>query len=494
MKLFLSEQIRQIDEATIQNEPIASIDLVERASQACTAWILENYEGQSSYHIFCGMGNNGADGLAIARLLAESGQEVSVHVIAHRSKGSSNFDQNIKRLAEVGIDANYVNNPKDMPVVHEDSIAIDAILGIGLDKPLRGILKEVVQSLGEAYEHIISIDVPTGLPSDLVQDFNSKTVVKAVHTLTFQFPKLSFLLAETGEVTGEIHVLDIGLDGVAIHDTPSKFHITTEFEAETFRPTRKSFSHKGTFGHAFLVSGHDGMMGAAVLATRACLRSGAGWVTTHVPKSGRDVLQMTAPEAMVSVDHDSSAFTGATLTDRYSAIGIGPGLGRETKSLEALKKVLSEVQVPVVLDADALHLLSLSKDWDLLPAQAVLTPHIGEFKRMTGKEYNGSADMLLDAMTWAEEKKCFLVLKGAFTAICTPNGEVYFNTSGHPGMATAGSGDVLTGLLTGLLAQGIPVLKAIRFGVWMHGFAGEEAAGIKGEHAMIASDIIENLQ
>lgn len=494
MKLFLSEQIRKIDEATIQNEPISSIDLVERAASVCAQWIQENYDDSSSFHVFCGMGNNGADGLAMARQLSAAGCDVSVHVIAHRSSGSSNFDQNIQRLAEVGMDPNYVNNPKDMPVVDENSIAIDAILGIGLDKPLRGILKEVIQALAEAYEHIISIDVPTGLPSDLNADFFSKTAVKATHTLTLQFPKLSFLLAETGELTGEIHVLDLGLDAMAIHDMPTKYFMTTEFEVENFRATRKSFSHKGTYGHAFLIAGHEGMMGAAVLATRACMRSGAGLVTTHIPKAGREVLQAAAPEAMVNIDHDERAFTGATLDDRFTAIGIGPGLGRETKSHEALKSVLSAVKVPVVLDADALNLLSFSKDWDILPENAILTPHPGEFKRMTGKEYANSAEILLDAMSWAQSKKCFLVLKGAFTAVCTPNGEVYFNTSGHPGMATAGSGDVLTGLMTGLLAQGISPLKAIRFAVWMHGLAGEEAAGYKGEHAMIASDIIENLQ
>lgn len=494
MKLFSAEQIRSIDQATIENEPISSIDLVERAAGVCSEWILEHYDDSSSFHIFCGMGNNGADGLAMARQLIKAGREVSVFVVAHRSKGSSNFDQNLNRLSEVGLDASYVNNPKDMPAVEESSIAIDAILGVGLDKPLRGILKEVIHAIDEGYDHVISIDVPTGLPSDITSVYASKTKVKATHTLTFQFPKLSFLLAETGEYTGDIHVMDIGLDEEAIHDTPTVYHMTTEYEVESFRPSRRAFAHKGNFGHAFIVAGHEGMMGAAVLATRAALRSGAGLVTAHVPKSGRDVLQIAAPEAMVCLDHDDKALTGVTVEDKYTAVGVGPGLGREPKSLEALKNLLTNLNTPLVLDADALHLLSLANAWDLLPAHSILTPHPGEFKQMTGKNYEDRAAMLLDAISWAVDHSCIVVLKGAFTAVCSPNGDIYFNTSGHPGMATAGSGDVLTGLITGLLAQGISPLKAARFGVWMHGRAGEDAVYQKGEHVVIASDIIDYLQ
>ncbi len=493
MKLFSAEQIRAIDQATIEQEPIESIDLVERAAAVCTNWITEHYENDLNFHIFCGMGNNGADGLAMARQLVNEGYEVEVFVIAHRSQGSPNFNQNINRLSEVQLDVSYVNDRRDMPQVEETSIAIDAILGIGLDKPLRGILKDVTNSIREGYDHVISIDVPTGLPSDLDMSIQPSSTVLASHTLTFQFPKLSFLVEESGKYCGEIHVLNIGLSEEAAHDIDSPYHLTTEFDAERMRKRRGTFTHKGTYGHALIVAGHEGMMGAAVLATRACMRSGAGLVTTHVPKSGRDVLQMAAPEAMVQVDHNEHRISNINLDDRFTAIGIGPGIGRESSSFDALKFVLQNAKVPLVLDADALHLLAHSGKWDLLPPNTILTPHPGEFKRMTGVDYTSSAKMLADASELATKYNCIIVLKGAFSAVCAPDGEVYFNGSGHPAMATAGSGDVLTGVITGLLAQGLKPLTAARFGTWIHGYAGESAAESRGEHAVIASDIIENL-
>ncbi|NVK28414.1 MAG: NAD(P)H-hydrate dehydratase [Flavobacteriia bacterium] len=493
MKLFSSSQIREIDKATIENEPISSIDLVERAASTCSDWIIEGYDHSVSFHVFCGMGNNGADGLAIARHLAMAGYNVNVFAIAHRSTGAPNFSRNIERLSEVKLDVHYVNDRKEMPVVDEQTVAIDAILGIGLDKPLRGILKDVVQAIREGYDHVISIDVPTGLPSDLNSEIKINECVEATHTLTFQFPKLSFLVAGFGEYTGDVHVMDIGLDEEAIHDIQSPYHLITEYDVIGIRPDRKAFSHKGDYGHALIAAGHKGMLGAAVLSTKACLRSGAGLVTTHVPGMGGDVLQISAPEAMVQLDHNETSITSIPIPKKITAVGVGPGLGREKSSFNALTALLEEVDVPLLIDADALHLMSITDSWSKLPANSILTPHAGEFHTMTGEEFVDSISRLEAARSWAKEHNCVVLLKGAYSAICDSDGSVYFNGSGHPALAAGGSGDVLSGIITGLLAQGIAPLKAAILGAWIHGKAGEEVAIDRGEHALIASDLIDYL-
>lgn len=493
MKLFSASQIREIDQATIENEPISSIDLVERAASTCSDWIIEGYDHSVSFHVFCGMGNNGADGLAIARHLALAGYSVQVFAIAHRSSGTSNFTRNIERLAEVKLDVHYVNAKKEMPEVDETAVAIDAILGIGLDKPLRGILKDVVQAIQEGYDHVISIDVPTGLPSDLDSTIKLSECVEATHTLTFQFPKLSFMVAGLGEYTGDVHVMDIGLDEEKIHDIDTPYHLTTGYDVVGIRQDRKAFSHKGDYGHALIAAGHKGMLGAAVLATKACLRSGAGLVTTHIPSMGCDVLQISAPEAMVQLDHSETSITSIPIPKRITAVGIGPGLGREKSSFNALTALLEDVQVPLLIDADALHLMSITDSWSKLPANSVLTPHAGEFHTMTGVEFGDSISRLEAARRWAKDHHCIVLLKGAYSAICDSSGNVYFNGSGHPAMAAGGSGDVLSGLITGLLAQGIAPLKAAILGAWLHGRAGEEVAIDRGEHAVVASDLIDYL-
>lgn len=492
MKLFSSEQIRQIDEATIQNVPIASIDLVERAAIACFEWIEERYDDDVIFHVFCGMGNNGADGLALSRLLLKAGYDVSVHPIAHRSSGNPNFDRNIERLNEIGADIDYISDIKDLPQPQDMAVAIDAILGTGIDRGLRGILKDAVKGIMESYDHIISIDVPTGLPSDLGVKFGSSACISASHTLTFQFPKLSFFTANTGGYTGDIHVLDIGLDEEKIHDIKTPYFLTTEWEASFLRPSRQPFSHKGNYGHALLVAGHKGMLGASILSSKACLRSGCGLLTTHLPSAGEQILHTAVPEAMLSLDSHEEWVTQVDLSSKITAIGMGPGLGTNKETMYALKPLLS-IDIPKVIDADAINLISQANAWKDVHTNVIVTPHLGEFRRMVGNDDLSADDAINEARSWAKEHGHIIVLKGAYSAICTPEGQVHFNSSGHPGMATAGSGDVLTGIITGLLAQGLTPFNAARFGAWIHGIAGQEAAEKRGEHAMIASDIIDQL-
>ncbi len=491
MKLFSAEQIRQIDAATIKNEPISAIDLVERAGTACCEWITQHYSVQYSFHVFCGMGNNGADGLAVARILLEKGYSVAVHPVAHRSNGNPSFDRNIERLIEAGADIDYIADRKDLPIVDDHVIAIDAILGTGLSKSVRGLLKDVVTGLNEAYNHVISIDVPTGLPSDVDVELGP-TCVKANHTLTFQFPKLSFMVGVTGKYTGDIHVVDIGLDDEAILDTQTPYFITTEYEVESIRGNRSMFSHKGDYGHALLVAGQRGMMGAAVLTSKGCMRSGVGLVTSHIPSCGEQIIQISAPEVMVSIDSSSDFITDTPEFSGYAAIGMGPGMGRHESTFEAIEPLLKS-DILKVIDADAIHLITDYGAWNELNGTVIVTPHLGEFRKMMNDPELSAEKAIAKARSWASEHEQYLLLKGAYSALCTPQGDVFFNGSGHPAMATAGSGDVLTGVLTGMLAQGLEPLKAMRLGVWNHGLAGELAANLREDHAVIASDIIEEL-
>ena len=335
--------------------------------------------------------------------------------------------------------------------------------------------------------------MPSGLFGEDNSDNDPEKILRADYTLTFQFPKLSFFFPENEAFTGEWIVLDIGLHPDIIASTPTPYYyLSREDVAERIRPRRK-FSHKGTYGHAMLISGSCGRMGAAVLASRGCLRSGVGLLTVHVPRLGNDILQTAVPEAMLESDQSDILFSEVPDLSPYSAVGAGPALGTRSNSQKALHTLITTAKIPLVLDADALNMLSLHPEWyDELPEDTVLTPHPKEFERLAGPAENGY-QRVHKALEFAVKYKVIVVLKGAHTAITTPAGEVWFNMTGNPGMATAGSGDVLTGIILGLLAQRYEPAAAAMIGVYIHGLAGDLAREERGEEALIASDIIENL-
>ncbi len=340
---------------------------------------------------------------------------------------------------------------------------------------------------------IIAIDIPSGLMGEDNSENNLENIVKADYTLTFQFPKISFLFAENEPYVGEFEVLPIGLHPEGIAKTPSNFHLLEADDIQKLIPKRSRFSHKGTFGHALLIAGSYGKMGAAVLSSKACLRSGVGLLTTHIPRLGYTILQTAVPEAMTSVDQHDSMFTELPDLEPFSAIGAGPGLGTKSNSEKALLSLLENAKVPLVLDADALNILSKNKEWlEKLPENSILTPHPGEFKRLAGEAAN-SYENIQKQIGFSEKYKVIVVLKGAFTSISTPDGKLYFNSTGNPGMATAGSGDVLTGIILSLLAQGIAPKNAAITGVHLHGLAGDLTAKEKSEISLIAGDIVEFL-
>ncbi len=493
LKIFTSEQVRKADAYTIQNEPVSSIDLMERAAAACVDW-MNTFQDLSNKQvvIFCGPGNNGGDGLAIPRMLHEKQVQVIVFVPDESTRKSEDFSVNLIRAKECGVGIQMLDSFNPNQLI-ENTIVIDALFGSGLSKPLEGIYKELVSQFNKSKCITISIDIPSGLFADKPVDPVKDSVVKADYTLSFQFPKLSFLFPENEYFAGNWQILPIGLHPDFINSEPCHNYLVEFADLKGILKPRSRFSHKGTFGHALLIGGSKGKIGAAVLMGKACLRSGAGLVTVHLPACGYTIIQTAAPEVMVSVDEDQNECTQFPRLDSFSAIAAGPGLGTSKNTANILKHLIQNATVPLLLDADALNILSENPTWlAFLPKGTVLTPHPGEFARLAGKTSN-SFDRLDILRSFCIKYSLNIVLKGAYTVVCSPLGNCYFNPTGNPGMATGGSGDVLTGIITGLLAQGYNPTEACILGVYLHGMAGDLAAESTGYEALVAGDIIDNL-
>lgn len=492
MQIHTAEQIRDLDRFTIENEPISSIDLMERAATKCAERIIDIVDSETPISIFCGKGNNGGDGLALARMLQNEGRAVRLIVVEHSERNSNDFKKNLARLGEIGLNPILLNSISDFPDVSENEILLDAMLGTGLNSPLRGILAEVVTHFNSLPNQVISIDVPTGLFSESNDENDLTKVVQADVTLTFHAPKLSFLLADTAPFAGNWKVLDIGLmeqeQGVA-----SNYRLVDSYQLATLVKDRPKFSHKGTYGHALLMAGSLGKMGAAQLSAKACLRSGAGLLTCQVPRSGLEIMQTGVPEVMCSVDVETNFITQFPKLDGFNAIGIGPGLGTEADTANVLKRLIQEAKAKLVIDADGLNILSENKTWlSFVPRGTVITPHPKEFERLFGATDSAYSRLQLQ-LEMAQKYHLVIVLKGAHTSVATPVGQVFFNSTGNEGMATAGSGDVLTGVILGLLAQGYSSEVAAVLGVYLHGKAGDLALDNQSTESMIAGDVIENI-
>jgi hydroxyethylthiazole kinase-like uncharacterized protein yjeF len=486
MQILSAQQIKELDDFTCANEPITSINLMERAAEALCEEIGVR-EGYLNLTIICGKGNNGGDGLALARLISKKGIPVQVIVVDYTTNSSPNFLINLKRLPKKNI---AFLETKELPTIPPDNIIIDALLGTGLSRPLSGVLADVVQQINSLPNRVISIDIPTGLFCEDNSGNDSKLIVQAEQTLTFHCPKLSFMFAENATHVGHFSVLDIGLLEQKSGVVSANKWVKEKDVRALLRP-RYPFSHKGTFGHGLLLVGRYGSMGAAVLSAKACMRSGVGLVTVHVPALGVSVLQTAIPEVMCSVDTGDASIESLPKLDHFSAIGMGPGIGKEKDTANALKRLLQDCNVSLVLDADALNILSENKTWlSFLPANTVLSPHPKEFDRLAGPSESGH-ERWKKQREFAMRYNCVVVLKGAYTSVCNPAGQTFFNSTGNAGMATAGSGDALTGLIVGLLAQGYSPTEASIVGVYLHGLAGDIAAKKHGQEAMIASDIIK---
>jgi ADP-dependent NAD(P)H-hydrate dehydratase / NAD(P)H-hydrate epimerase len=492
MEILSAEQIRAWDAYTMQHEPIASIDLMERAAASCYSWLeSQNYIGRS-FSIYCGKGNNGGDGLALARMLSDADCSVTVYILEFGFLGTDDFQINLARLHQTAVEVRFIQGVDNFHPVTPGDILVDALLGSGLNRSLEGVAAALVDHLNASGNEIIAVDIPSGL--FVSRSSRGSTVIHAAHTLSFQCYKPAFLMPENGPIVGSVHILDIGLDPGFLEQISREAELLDEHIIRAIYKPRPAYAHKGNFGHALLVAGSYGKMGAAVLGARACLRSGAGLLSVHIPGCGYPILQTAIPEAMVLVDADErihTAFEGEL--SGYSAVGVGPGIGTEGRTVEFLRDLLGRSTKPMVLDADALNIISSSAGlWAMVPAYSIVTPHPKEFERLFGPSGDDFA-RVEKAREEAKARQCIIVLKGHYTYIAMPGGKGYFNSTGNPGMAKGGSGDVLTGILTAMLSQGYSPGEAALLGVYLHGLAGDLAASTWSQESMLASDLVEQL-
>lgn len=491
MKIFPSSSIKKLDAYTIEHEPIASIDLMERAAKALTKAITDRWKPETPITVFAGPGNNGGDALAVARMLAERSYKVEVYLFNTKGELSPDCQTN-KELVEIMEEVTFheISTKFVPPALTPQHLVIDGLFGSGLNKPLSGGFAAVVKYINSASAMVVAIDTPSGLMGE-ENTFNIKSnIIRADFTFSLQLPKLAFLFAENAEFVGEWDLLDIELSEQGIEETETNYEMLEIEDIRELMKPRSQFAHKGNFGHALLIAGSKGMAGASILAARACLRSGAGLLTVHAPLCNNDILQTAVPEAMVETDANEMYFAVPTDTDDYQAVGIGPGLGKNEETEAALLEQLEHCQTPVVLDADALNMLANHRHaLTHLPKGSILTPHPKELERLTGK-CQDSYERLTKACELARTAKVHIILKGAYSTIITPEGKCYFNPTGNPGMATGGSGDVLTGVVLALLAQGYSAEDAAKIGTYVHGLAGDFAQKKRGMISLIASDII----
>lgn len=486
MKIFSAAQISQWDVFTIENEPVSSINLMERAATACCNWLIGKNFGAFHFRIFCGKGNNGGDGLAIARLLIEHKCLVTVYILEFGKIGTDDFQANLARLHECSTDIHFIQSPEFFPSINADDVIVDALFGTGLNKALEGIGAALANNINKSSAIKVSIDMPSGLFAD--KSSKGNTVVKASHTLSFENYKLAFLLPENELYCGKVHLLHIGLHRAFETGEPADLEVVDELMIRSIYKPRSTFAHKGNYGHAALLCGSFGMMGAAILSSLACLHSGAGKLTTYIPECGYNILQTAVPEAMAFVAGDDHLLS-ATGIEKFDAVGIGPGIGMYASHKQLLTDVFQKTSSPLVIDADALNMIAENKDLlKAIPGHSILTPHPKEFERLFGKTENDFERLEL-AKQKATEYRVHIILKGHYSFICSPDGKGYFNNTGNAGMATAGSGDVLAGMITGLLAQGYAPLESCLLGTYVHGLAGDIAADEYSQEALIAGDI-----
>ena len=485
MKILTCTQQKEADAYTIANNNILSINLMEKAASLVADEICKRWDRSHRIIVFAGAGNNGGDAVAAARILFTKNYDVEVYLFNIKGTISEDCMTNIQRLQECGFTAYHeISNSFEPPKLEAEDVVIDGLFGSGLNKPLSGGFASVVKYINASSAQVVSIDLPSGLMGEDNSNNARANIIRANLTLSIQFPKLAFLFPENEDIVGEWKLLHIGISPEFIAQADTPYYITEAQDVSQLIRPRKRFAFKNNFGHALLIAGSNGMAGASILAARACLRSGVGLLTVHTPVCNHDILQTAVPEAMVQNDVHEHYFAEPVDLDNYQAIAIGPGIGQEEET---------DCYIPAILDADAINIISSHRNYlNRLPRQSILTPHIGELERIIGK-CNNSFERLTKAKELAAYLQCYIVLKGAYTAVITPEGKFYFNPTGNPGMATGGSGDVLTGIILALLAQGYPQENAARLGTYIHGLAGDIACRRMGEISLTAGDIIDAL-
>lgn len=487
-----ASQMREADRFTLINEPISSPKLMERAAFACFQWIEQKIDLKQHFVIFCSTGNNGGDGLALAKLFSKNDCSISVYVVGNPNEGSKDFKFHLEKLKNFTlIPVHQISSVEHIPELNDPCVIIDALFGSGLNRPIEGIAKKVIERINQTHFSVISIDLPSGVFCEDISNNSEDAIVQATYTLTFERPKLSFLLADFGEKAGHWEILSIGLNQAFLDGLQSSYFYLTKSYVQSLLRKRNKFSHKGTYGHALIISGSQGKMGAAVLATRAALHSGTGLVTTFVPQCGYDIIQTSCPEALCLTSTEFDYPVGDIDLTNYHSIGLGPGIGIQPGTTDLVVEIIQKATCPLVLDADALNILAQNPEWiKLVPKNTILTPHPKEFDRLFGSS-KLAYDRLQKQLEKSKALSIYILLKGAHSSLSTPSGEVFFNSTGNPGMAKGGSGDVLTGMIASLLAQHYSSQEAAILGMYLHGFAGDKARKKYTEYAMSATQLID---
>ena len=489
IKILSVPQIRELDKKTIEQKGMTSLRLMENAAEAFTERLVSDFPvfPDSFIHILCGTGNNGGDGLAVARMLHSMNYRVRPYILRISDSESKDFTANAKRARKLFGKIKEVKTEEDLSGIKEGDIVIDAVFGTGLSRPLDKKWRDLLRVASTKGFTQISIDIPSGLFAD---KHTPETGFQAEFTVSFGHPKLAFMMPENQDEKGSWMVQGIGLDTQAIADAETNNYFIQSDDVRGMLHDRSLHDHKGTYGHALIIAGSYGKVGAAVLSSKAALRTGAGLVTVHTPKCGYQILQISFPEAMVQPDQHEFLFSAHEDLSPYAAVGIGPGLGTNEVTVAAFEQFLKAVKQPLVIDADALNILAKNKKlFNLVPQNSILTPHPGECRRLFG-ETKDSFERLELLREEAQKRKIFIILKGGITTVLTPAGSAYFCSVGNPGMATGGTGDVLTGILTGLSAQGYTPIESCLLGVQLHGKAGDIAAEETEQEALLASDVI----
>lgn len=486
MKIFDAHTIKVLDRLTTERQNITSLDLMERASSKVFEWLKHHFsDSRTVFHIFCGVGNNGGDGLAVARMLRQKGYQVYVYVVSFAPDATPDFKTNLERLKNTGAD---VLNFYDFPEIKPDEVVIDAIFGIGLSRPLATDVQELIGKINQSGATVISIDIPSGM----FLNQKTETAVCAGTILTFQFPKTAFFHPENARFFNNMVILDIGLDAEVVKNSESEAEwIDKEFISNIYKPVPRN-SHKGNRGHTVIIGGSYGKIGATVLAAKAALKSGCGLVTAVLPECGYTVMQTAFPEAMVITPGGKDFLNLMQFDLKYNTVAIGMGMGTEPETAKAFHEFLQSSESPLLIDADALNILSQNTEWlELLPEKSILTPHPLELKRLIG-EWTDDFDKILKAKAFSKKYGIIMVIKGAFTHIIDSD-MVYINSSGNQALATGGSGDTLSGIIAGLTAQGYEPAEAAILGVFLHGKTADIAVRETGYESFTASDIIDYL-
>lgn len=491
-RILSAQQTHQADDYTIKNEPVSSVDLMERAAEGLAQSIVKQFPLSQSFIIFCGKGNNGGDGLALARMLNRLGFKVRVYILKSDSY-SNDFKVNLDRLEKAEVEIHQIASKGDLPEPDNKAVVVDGLLGSGLTGSLRGFIAEIVDELNSWKSFKIAIDIPTGLFADNNAENDLEKVFKSDLTLTFQFPKLSMMHIKTAALCGDVQVINIHLHPAFLKEAESRyFYLDQKGVKDIFRP-RQKHSYKGTYGHALLIAGSHGSIGAAIMSSKASLRAGAGMLTVALPVEGVMALHANLPEAMIKADKNATHITRIPDLEKFTGIAIGPGLGQEGETAIALEQLLDTITVPLVIDADGLNIISAHPHlMDKLPENTILTPHPGEFKRLIHADSLGW-DYLEKLRDFCMKYKVITILKDSITAVCSPGGDIYFTNTGSAALASPGSGDVLTGILLGLVTSGYDLLNAACLGVYLHGRAGTMAGKKYSLEAALATDVIDQL-